>query len=481
MLNETLDIKYRPRNFDELIQSQTVKDIRYLVEQKTLPQFLIFHGNPGTGKSSLAFVIAKALQCEESNPPCGNCEECERIESTLFKEGKGDPSTGIYTFDMGLKSNEEYISEIAEAIQSGTLFTDNKVIIIEELQKTDKSSQDMLLRTLEFIPEGVYVIVTCSSIRRINQAIRSRAKSYIMTYPTKEELFAYLYPIVEKEGLSRLINKQTLKMIIENGKCQTRNILKDLSTVTPETPPSRIATLFNTESYSEKGYFDYFKAAEGNIVDIVLFIDGLKEPLDFLNNFKYFVGSLIKYEVVKSGINHKDAKEFKAIHTKFPRVFKFTLLDDLLKLGYIQNDEEAKLHLLNMAYKLNDRLYRDASNQGVVHSEILKKSEVDKSRAVLDETPIDKILMSKGILADFSEEEDTPDNQLEIKKEEEEFGEVLEELDIPIIKVEEDKPNSLLRWGIEEDEKENKTNEAANDTLPLEELFGGVSIDIDNL
>lgn len=356
--SQSLDLKYRPREFKDVLgNNSTINLIKSLIESESFPQFSIFSGPPGSGKTTTAFLVAKALKCDTYNGKgiCGYCEHCKDLEEVLYETGKGNPSLGVNTFDMGLNTDEQYLNDIAISIQSGAL-SGKKIMIIEELQRTKKDAQESLLNTLEFIPEDVYIIVTTSEINKIIQALRTRANNFKFNYPNTVELKSKLRDVIEKEHIK--ITMSDIDMIIKQSNNNPRQIYKHLETV-KSSGNEALEYLTELKAFDYEGYFKFFESIDTGLVDTILFIEELDSKVKFLQNLKFFIKDSIVVRYSPSTMNIKKDVRDKIIKSLAPYNENLILkiLDDLTKVGYV-SEADASVKLLTIANKFNESLFR---------------------------------------------------------------------------------------------------------------------------
>lgn len=355
---QPLDLKYRPKEFRDILgNNSTISLIKSLIESDNFPQFSIFSGPPGSGKTTTAFLVAKALKCDTYNGKgiCGHCEHCKDLDEVLYETGKGNPALGVNTFDMGLNTDEQYLNDIAISIQSGAM-SGKKIMIIEELQRTKRDAQESLLNTLEFIPNDVYIIVTTSEINKIIQALRTRANNFKFNYPNTVELKSKLRDVVEKEGIKVLMTD--LDIIINQSNNNPRQIYKYLDTV-KTSGVEALEYIHELKAFDYDIYFKFFEAIDMGLLDTILFIEELDDKVKFLQNLKFFIKDSIVVRYSPGTIKIKKDIRDRMVKSLEPYSEKLILrmLDDLTKIGYV-NEADSGVKLLTIANKFNESLFR---------------------------------------------------------------------------------------------------------------------------
>ncbi|MCP5361856.1 MAG: DNA polymerase III subunit gamma/tau [Hyphomicrobiales bacterium] len=194
--------KYRPKTFEDVIgQEAMVRTLRNAIHGKRLPQAFILTGIRGTGKTSTARIIARALNCigedgqgkEPVIAPCGVCEHCKAISE--------DRHVDVLEMDAASKTGVNDIREIIENAHYLPSSARYKVYIIDEVHMLSKSAFNALLKTLEEPPPHVVFLFATTEIRKIPVTILSRCMRFDLARVEKETLAAHLKGIAEKEGI----------------------------------------------------------------------------------------------------------------------------------------------------------------------------------------------------------------------------------------------------------------------------------------
>lgn len=165
----------RPESFSDFIGNESKK--KYLqdcLSYNNVPPGICFVGDAGTGKTSLAEVVAKALECKSPlKRPCCTCPSCQRISETVI-QGQGSTDAVKY-FNMALSSKEDsLIPSIKDCMNTNFLEDDYRVIILDEAQQMSSQDQDSLLTLMDPFPEGVYMFVCTTDISKLQKTFLSR-------------------------------------------------------------------------------------------------------------------------------------------------------------------------------------------------------------------------------------------------------------------------------------------------------------------
>lgn len=189
--------KYRSRTFDEVVgQDQVINSIKYQVKNSTVSHAYIFSGTRGTGKTSTAKILARAVNCE--HPIDGNpCNECETCKSILR-------GTNLDIVEMDAASNNgvDDIRDLREKAFYPPSTSKYKVYIIDEVHMLSKGAFNALLKILEEPPKHLIFILATTEIERVPQTILSRTQRYTFKRISIDTISKNISEILAKEGKS---------------------------------------------------------------------------------------------------------------------------------------------------------------------------------------------------------------------------------------------------------------------------------------
>lgn len=193
----TLYQKYRPKDFDDLIGQQFVRQALTgaLQKGKTVSTYL-FCGSRGTGKTSVARILAKASNCLQLRPdgnPCGECQNC-----IAFSEGT---MLDVVEIDGASNNGVANVRELIERARFQPSQGKYKVYIIDEVHMLSSGAFNALLKTLEEPPEHVKFILATTEFHKIPETIVSRAQRYDFRKISDEDIVDHLRRIAEKEEI----------------------------------------------------------------------------------------------------------------------------------------------------------------------------------------------------------------------------------------------------------------------------------------
>ncbi len=159
---------YRPETFENLLgQEHIIKILKNQIETGTTSHAYLFCGTRGTGKTTVARILAKALNCsEEGEKPCGVCQSCQDIRDGVYMD--------VIEIDAASNNGVDNIRELKESVKYPPVLGRNKVYIIDEVHMLSQGAFNALLKTLEEPPEYVTFILATTEVHKLPATILSR-------------------------------------------------------------------------------------------------------------------------------------------------------------------------------------------------------------------------------------------------------------------------------------------------------------------
>jgi DNA polymerase-3 subunit gamma/tau len=189
--------KYRPKNFEEMIgQKAVVQTLQNAIKANRVAQAYIFSGMRGVGKTTVARILAKALNCQ-SGPtpnPCNKCEFCTEINE--------DRSVDVLEIDGASSRTVEDIGPIRDTAKYKPIHSRNKIIYIDEVHMLSTHAFNALLKTLEEPPERTVFIFATTEFHKVPATIISRCQHFEFKKISQKEIINHLLDIAQKEKLT---------------------------------------------------------------------------------------------------------------------------------------------------------------------------------------------------------------------------------------------------------------------------------------
>ena len=198
--------RWRPQNFGEIVfQDHISVTIRNSIKKGRISHAYLFSGPKGVGKTTMARVLSKALNCNDgpTDAPCGKCENCTEI--------RAGSSFDVIEIDGASNRGIEDVRELRENVNFAPIKCRYKIYIIDEIHMLTKEAFNALLKTLEEPPEHVIFIFATTEIHQIPETILSRCQRFFFKRIPIEIMVNHLKIIVDKEGFN--IDKRALYQI----------------------------------------------------------------------------------------------------------------------------------------------------------------------------------------------------------------------------------------------------------------------------
>ena len=304
--------KYRPSSFDDYMGEDVKKLVmNRFANRENIPNTIMLYGTRGTGKTSMARLMAKEIHCLSpvDGHSCGQCDMCREIDEYIQSTEAGVTCTGITEVDAATVTGKDSINEIIDdAIIPPMWPLTKKILILDECHMLSTQAQNSLLKVIEEPPEHLIFILCTTDPEKVIGTIHSRMQLKIeVRKKTVDEMAKKLEEISKAECLD--YSPQALTLIAKRGDRIPRECINLLEQVA-KANGNRVHiddVLKYTSTISTDIYIEYYKAANSGVADILEFIAKLREkdiaPKDFVIGFSKFVLDAI---FVKHGVNLQD-------------------------------------------------------------------------------------------------------------------------------------------------------------------------------
>src|ERR687895_2531880 len=186
--------KHRPQTFGELLGQEAVsRTLAHAVSENRVVHAYLFTGPRGTGKTSTARILAKALNCElgPTPNPCGKCEPCVAIAA--------GSSLDVIEMDAASHSKVDETREVLAGVPLATAGGRRKVYVIDEVHMLSTPSFNALLKTLEEPPAHVLFILATTEFHKVPATIVSRCQRFVFTRHSLAHIAAHLEHVAHEE------------------------------------------------------------------------------------------------------------------------------------------------------------------------------------------------------------------------------------------------------------------------------------------
>ena len=212
MSYQVLARKYRPRSFDTLVgQTHVVQALKNALDQKRLHHAYLFTGTRGVGKTTLARILAKSLNCEKgiSSTPCGLCTACTEIDQGRYVD--------LIEVDAASNTQVDNMRDLLDNAQYAPTQGQFKIYIIDEVHMLSKSAFNAMLKTLEEPPEHVKFILATTDPQKVPVTVLSRCLQFNLKQMPSASISEYLEKILNEEAIQYEINAIYLIAKSANG------------------------------------------------------------------------------------------------------------------------------------------------------------------------------------------------------------------------------------------------------------------------
>ena len=196
MSYQVLARKWRPRNFKEIVgQAHVVRALTNALDADRLHHAFLFAGTRGVGKTTIARILAKCLNCEQgvSSSPCGTCSSCTEIDEGRYMD--------LIEVDAASRSKVEETRELMDNVQFAPARGRYKVYLIDEVHMFSEKSFNALLKTLEEPPPHVKFLFATTDPQKLPVTVLSRCLQFNLKRLPADEIAGYLESILADEGV----------------------------------------------------------------------------------------------------------------------------------------------------------------------------------------------------------------------------------------------------------------------------------------
>ena len=259
--SKVLALKYRPQIFEDLIGQDVIAEtISNSIKINKVPNAYLFTGIRGVGKTTIARIVAKSLNClKEIDKPCNGkveaCENCKAISNSNHID--------VLEMDAASKTGVDDVRDLIEFSRYGPTSAKYKIFIIDEVHMLSKQAFNALLKTLEEPPEYLKFIFATTEIKKIPITVISRCQRFDLPRVKSLELFNFIKKITEKE--KGKASDDALKLIVKISEGSVRDALSLLDRALVSQEQGVELDLKTTQKIF--GYFD-----KSNLIELFRYI-----------------------------------------------------------------------------------------------------------------------------------------------------------------------------------------------------------------
>ncbi len=416
MSYEVLARKYRPINFQEVIgQDHVVKALINSIDQEKIHHAYIFSGTRGVGKTTIARILAKCMNCESSNKPtskpCNNCSNTKEISV-----GR---SVDFLEIDAASNTQVEKIRELIETVEYKPAKGRFKIYLIDEVHMLSTSSFNALLKTLEEPPSHVIFIFATTNPEKIPKTVQSRCLQLNLKTVDEKLITNHLKKILEKEEINH--DDKSLELIANSANGSVRDGLTLLDQaiahgngkLSQEDVKALLGTIDN--SLLIELINSVVDGNGKNVFDMLSKIEELSPEYDAI--LKDIISILHKtslHQILENSESESIANLSSKTDKEFCQLLYEIAMNAYSKFSVHPNPKEAleicllRMLTFNPLQKLNEG--NNSKKDDISEKKNLKKSkfEISKSKNIIPEENIEVIQSNKEWISFFNNSEMSP-------------------------------------------------------------------------
>ena len=367
--------KYRSQTFGQLVGQQVVaRTLRQAVEQDKISHAYLFSGPRGTGKTSVAKIFAKAMNCpnQVNGEPCNDCYICESITNGSLED--------VIEIDAASNNGVDEIRDIRDKSTYAPSLAKHKVYIIDEVHMLSTGAFNALMKTLEEPTENVVFILATTELHKIPATILSRVQRFEFKSIKLPDIVHHLESILATEGIA--YEADAVQIIARRAEGGMRDALSILDQALSLTAGSELTTAIAEEitgSISLAALDQYVAAILAH--DATAALDQLAIIFDNGKNMARFVTDLLQYLrdllIVQTGGENTHNSDLFAANLEADQARLFALIDQATtSLADIKNSLQPRIYTEMMTIKLAESTDQVSNSAAVeVPSNVLAQLE----------------------------------------------------------------------------------------------------------
>ncbi|HEU7632404.1 TPA: DNA polymerase III subunit gamma/tau [Streptococcus pneumoniae] len=360
--------KYRSQNFSQLVGQEVVaKTLKQAVEQEKISHAYLFSGPRGTGKTSVAKIFAKAMNCpnQVGGEPCNNCYICQAVTDGSLED--------VIEMDAASNNGVDEIREIRDKSTYAPSLARYKVYIIDEVHMLSTGAFNALLKTLEEPTQNVVFILATTELHKIPATILSRVQRFEFKSIKTQDIKGHIHYILEKENISS--EPEAVEIIARRAEGGMRDALSILDQALSLTQGNELTTAISEEitgTISLSALDDYVAALSQQDVPkalscLNLLFDNGKSMTRFVTDLLHYLRDLLIVQTGGENTHHSSVfVENLAFHQK--NLFEMIRLATV-SLADIKSSLQPKIYAEMMTVRLAE-IKSEPALSGAVENEI---------------------------------------------------------------------------------------------------------------
>lgn len=427
MAYQALYRKYRPSNFDEVVgQQPIIQTLKNAIVQNRIAHAYLFCGPRGTGKTSIAKIFAKMLNCEdESNKPCGKCINCKMVQNGSHPD--------IIEIDAASNNGVDEVRNLIDKVKYAPMQGKYKVYIIDEVHMMTTGAFNALLKTIEEPPAHVVFILATTEPNKVIPTIISRCQRFDFNKVSQKDIEKRLSIVCKEEKIE--IDPEAISLIAQladGGMRDSLSILDQcIAYCSSNITVDNVREIYGVLTTSDIGkLFEHLYAHE---VDALIQqiqecsdkgMDLKRLTSDFITLLKESI--ILDYSSNSQLVSNTHKEVIEKYLLKSPSPFRFNVLNELMdvfnKYNYASNVldylETALLKSISNSYEIKSKTTHDVieDSDGENEENFAKSSDLSYD-LTSEKSEIDKKVPKNSENTDISELETISDVSRETLKE----------------------------------------------------------------
>ena len=302
--------KYRSQNFSQLVGQEVVaRTLKQAVEQDKISHAYLFSGPRGTGKTSVAKIFAKAMNCpnQVGGEPCNNCYICQAVTDGSLED--------VIEMDAASNNGVDEIRDIRDKSTYAPSIAQYKVYIIDEVHMLSTGAFNALLKTLEEPTPNVVFILATTELHKIPATILSRVQRFEFKAIRTQDIRDHIFQILEKEGID--YETEAVEIIARRAEGGMRDALSILDQALSLTQEATLTTAVSEEITGtiSLSALDHYVAAlaqkdvPGALQNLDLIFENGKSMTRFVVDLLQYLRDILIVQAGGENTHHSDAFE----------------------------------------------------------------------------------------------------------------------------------------------------------------------------
>lgn len=374
--------KYRSQTFGQLVGQKVVATtLRQAVEQDKISHAYLFSGPRGTGKTSVAKIFAKAMNCphQKNGEPCNECYICQAITEGSLED--------VIEIDAASNNGVDEIRDIRDKSTYAPSLAKHKVYIIDEVHMLSTGAFNALLKTLEEPTENVVFILATTELHKIPATILSRVQRFEFKSIKSKDIVAHIEWILQQENIG--FENDAVQIIARRAEGGMRDALSILDQALSLTQDNQLTTAISEEITGSisLGALDAYVTAV-LMHDTSAALENLDVIFDSGKNMARFVTDLLQYLrdllIVKTGGGNTHTSESFLDNLNTPQERLFDLIEIATRsLAEIKNSLQPKIYTEMMTIRLAEEQQKVELPSNLVSEIETLKDEISQLKGQL--------------------------------------------------------------------------------------------------